>query len=177
MSAKQLIYHGRVIDLFLETVKLPNGAEAALEIVRHPGGAAAVAIDPADRVCLLRQYRHAAGGWVWELPAGKLDPGEAPLATAQRELQEEAATKAGRWAALGQALSSPGVLTEVIHLFLAEELAPAAAATEPHEVIEVHWLPFAEALARAAGGDITDAKTVIGLFRADRLRRAGAGRA
>src|SRR5581483_457414 len=122
MDKKQLVYHGRVIDLLLETVKLPNGAEATLEIVKHPGGAAAVAVDADGRVCLLRQYRHAARGWVWELPAGKLDPGEGPLATAQRELQEEAAAQAARWTALGEVLSSPGVFTEVVHLFLAEEI-------------------------------------------------------
>lgn len=175
MDKNELLYRGRVIDLFRETVTLPNGAEAELEIVRHPGGAAAVAVDDAGRVCLLRQYRHAAAGWVWELPAGRLDPDEAPLAAAQRELQEEAAVRAARWQPLGGVLSSPGVFTEVIHLFLAQTLSPAAGGTEDHEVIEVHWVPLEEALARAANGDINDAKTVIGLFRAQRLVRDAGG--
>lgn len=169
MDKKQLVYHGRVIDLFLETVKLPNGAEAELEIVRHPGGAAAVAIDADGRVCLLRQYRHAARGWVWELPAGRLEPRETPLTTAQRELQEEAGIQAAHWASLGSILTSPGIFTEVIHVFLAQGLSAIAGGTDAHEVIEVHWVTLNEALARATAGDISDAKTVIGLFRAERL--------
>lgn len=161
------IYQGRIVRLDLEEVRLPNGVTAELEIVHHPGGAAAVALDERLNVCLLRQYRHAAGGWLWELPAGKLDPGEAPLATASRELEEEAGLRAARWEPLGRMLSSPGVFTEVIHLFLARKLTPVPTATETHELIEVHWLPFAEALDRARRGEIVDAKTVVGLFRAE----------
>ena len=97
MTDKQKkLYQGKVIELYLEQVILPNGVPAELEIVRHPGGAAVVAIDIENRICLLRQYRYAAGGWIWELPAGKLDPGEAPLVTAQRELEEEAGLCAQR---------------------------------------------------------------------------------
>lgn len=164
-----LVYRGKIVDLFLEKVTLPNGATAELEIVRHPGGAAVVAVDPENRVCLLRQYRHAAGGWLWELPAGKLDPGEPPLTAAQRELQEEAGVRADRWEPLGKIISSPGVFTEVVHLFLARDLARVAANAEAHEVFEVHWVPFAEALAQARTDAILDAKTLAGLFRAERL--------
>jgi ADP-ribose pyrophosphatase len=164
-----LVYRGKIIDLSLELVTLPNGAKAELEIVRHPGGAAIVALDPEDRVCLLRQYRHAADGWLWELPAGKLDPGEPPLITAQRELQEEAGLHATRWETLGKIISSPGVFTEVVHLFLARDLSRVPANAEAHEVFEVHWVPFAEALAQARTGAIMDAKTLAGLFRAERL--------
>jgi ADP-ribose pyrophosphatase len=164
-----LVYRGKIVDLFLEQVTLPNGATAELEIVRHPGGAAVVAVDPENRVCLLRQYRHAAGGWLWELPAGKLDPGEPPLTAAQRELQEEAGVRADRWEPLGKIISSPGVFTEVVHLFLARDLARVAANAEAHEVFEVHWVPFVEALAQARTGAILDAKTLAGLFRAERL--------
>src|SRR5512140_2511983 len=99
------IYQGRVLHLTLEDVELPNGARAQLEIAHHPGGAAIVALDSANRVCLLRQYRHAAGGWVTELPAGKIDNREPPLECAQRELAEEAAVQAGRWDSLGDFLS------------------------------------------------------------------------
>lgn len=162
------IYHGKVVDLDLERVTLPNGAEAELEIVRHPGGAAAVALDADRRVCLLRQWRYAAGGWIWELPAGKLDPGEAPGVTVARELREEAGLVAARWSALGSAVSSPGVFTEVVHLFLAQELTQVGARTEAHECLEVHWLPLIEALNRADRNEINDAKTVIGLYRAAR---------
>lgn len=165
-DSETLVYRGKIIDLCVEQVTLPNGAVAELEIVRHPGGAAVVAIDRENRVCLLRQYRHAAGGWLWELPAGKLDPGEAPLATAQRELQEEAGVLASSWEPLGKIVSSPGVFTEVVHLFRARELRDTPAAAEVHEVFEVHWIPFGQALARARTGEITDAKTIAGLFRA-----------
>ena len=166
---KTTVYRGKIIDLYLERVTLPNGAVAELEIVRHPGGAAVVALDNENRVCLLRQYRHAAGGWLWELPAGKLDAGEPPLATAQRELEEEAGLHAGHWQPMGKIISSPGVFTEIVHLFLARNLIHVPANTETHEIIEVHWVPFAEALAWAQADEITDAKTLIGLFRAGKI--------
>ena len=116
-------FAGRVIAVDVERVELPNGALADLEIIRHPGGAAAVAINAAREVCLLRQYRYALGGWLWELPAGKLDGGEQPLRAARRELAEEAGVTAARWTPLGEFVSSPGVFTEVVHLFLATRLA------------------------------------------------------
>lgn len=163
---KTIIYRGKIIELCLENVMLPNGALVELEIVHHPGGAAVVALDRENQVCLLRQYRHAIGGWLWELPAGKLDPGEPPLTTAQRELEEEAGLRATRWESLGKIISSPGVFTEIVYLFLARDLSSVPANTEAHEVLEVHWVPFTEALARAREGEITDAKTLVGLFRA-----------
>lgn len=159
------LYRGKVIDVNRETATLPNGRDCELEIVRHPGGAAALAIDDQQRVCLLRQYRHAAGGWIWELPAGRLEPDEPPLITAQRELEEEAGLRARSWTPLGRLLSSPGVFTEIIHLYLALDLAPVRARPEADECLEVHWVPYAAALARAQDGDIQDAKTVIALFR------------
>jgi 8-oxo-dGTP pyrophosphatase MutT (NUDIX family) len=167
MSDKQrVIYTGKIIRLTLDTVKLPNGSTAELEIMHHPGGAAVVALDAEGRVCLLRQYRHAAGGWLWELPAGKLDNREAPLLCAQRELEEEAGMRAADWQSLGKIVSSPGVFTEVIHLHLARELTAVPLRPEEHEVIEVHWLPWAEALRMAQAGEIEDAKTLAGLLRA-----------
>jgi len=164
--SQRLHFTGRVIRVTTDEVVLPNGHRAELEVVHHPGGAATVAVDAEQRVCLLRQYRYAAGGWVWELPAGKLEPHEPPLATAQRELAEEAGVGARHWASLGICLSSPGVFTEVLHLYLATGIAPAATAHERAEVIEIHWLPFETACKWALVGTITDAKTVVGLLRA-----------
>jgi ADP-ribose pyrophosphatase len=161
------LYSGRVVDLDLEQVALPNGVVAQLEIVRHPGGAAIVVVDAEDRVCLLRQYRHAAGGWLWELPAGRLEPDERPLATAGRELAEEAGVTAARWESLGTIVSSPGVFTEAIHLFLAQDLGPSEAVRDRDEVFEVVWVARDDAVRRALAGDIRDAKTIIGLLRAD----------
>lgn len=168
MSEESIKRHftGRVIQLNVERVKLPNGRIAALEIVHHPGGAAIAAIDAQQRICLLRQYRHAAGDWVWELPAGKIDDGEPPLLTAQRELEEEAGMQAHHWTSLGDYLSSPGVLTEVVHLYLATGLRAVTAKLEDHEVLEVHWVPFADALEKARNGTIRDGKSVVGIFRA-----------
>ena len=165
IEKRSTYFRGRVITVTVDDVILPNGHRTQLELVHHPGGAAVVAIDAQERVCLLRQYRHAAGGWLWELPAGKLEPDEPPLVTAQRELVEEAGVSARHWASLGQVFSSPGVFGEVLHLFLATGLEPAAAAPEPSEVFEVHWKPLDEAFAWAMDGTIQDGKTALGLLR------------
>ena len=159
-------FRGRVITVTTDEVVLPNGHRALLEVVHHPGGAAVVALDSQRRVCLLRQYRYVADGWIWELPAGKLEPGEPPLETAKRELIEEAGVSASHWESLGTALSSPGVFGEVLHLFYASGVEPSTAAHEHAEVIEVHWVPFTEAHEWALNGTIRDAKTIIALARA-----------
>src|SRR5579871_6465427 len=135
-----LQFQGRVISVTTDEVVLPNGHRALLEVVHHPGGAAVVAVDAGQRVCLLRQYRYVAGGWLWELPAGKLEPHEAAVVTAQRELLEEAGVSATEWHDLGTVLSSPGVFGEVLHLYLARGLSTATAAHEHAEVNEVHWV-------------------------------------
>lgn len=166
MDQLETVYRGRIISVEAGQVALPNGGEARYEIVRHPGGAAIVALDEAGQVCLLRQFRPAGGGWIWELPAGRLEPGEAPQLTAQRELREEAGREAGQWESLGSILSSPGVFAETIHLFFARGLATVPQQLEHYEVIEVHWVPLAEAVRRALAGELNDAKTVIGLLRA-----------
>jgi 8-oxo-dGTP pyrophosphatase MutT (NUDIX family) len=177
MSAENVttVFRGRVITVNVETVVLPNGHRTALEIVHHPGGAAVVALDERHRVCVLRQFRHAAQGWVWELPAGKLEPPEPPLVTAQRELVEEAGVSASEWQPLGHYLSSPGVFTEVIHLFLARGIVPARAAPEAAEVFEVHWIDLAEAARRAGAGEFEDGKTALGLLRTWYAVHGGAG--
>lgn len=154
------------MDLGVEPVTLPDGRTFALEVVRHPGGAAAVALDGVGRVCLLRQYRHAGGGWLWEVPAGKIDPGEAPAETARRELAEEAGVVAERWDGLGSILTTPGFCDEVIHLYLARDLTSVKARPGVHEVLEVHWMPLTTAWEWARDGEIRDAKTVAALFRA-----------
>jgi 8-oxo-dGTP pyrophosphatase MutT (NUDIX family) len=159
------VFKGRVLTLNVETVTLPNGRVAELEIAHHPGGAAVVAVDAAGRVCLLRQFRHAADGWIVELPAGKLDGGEPPLDCARRELTEEAGVTARRWDRLGEFLSSPGVLTEVIHVYLARELEVAQATPGEHEVLEIEWVALEQALQMASSGHgLRDGKTLIGLL-------------
>jgi 8-oxo-dGTP pyrophosphatase MutT (NUDIX family) len=165
------IFAGRVIQVSVDTVDLPNGRRVPLELVRHPGGAAAVAIDDRNRICLLRQFRHAAGGFIHELPAGKLEPGESPESTVRRELVEEAGTAASDWESLGAYWSSPGVFTEVIHLYLATGLSAAAGNAEADEVIQVEWWPLETAVEKALSGELTDAKTIIGILRAAARRK------
>jgi len=165
-GARRPMFQGKIIDVGVERVRLPNGRCIDLEVIRHPGGAAAVAIDDRRRVCLLRQYRHVAGGWLWELPAGKIDPGEGPAATAERELAEEAGLVAATWDSLGRLHSSPGVFAEVIHLYLARGLSEVDLGHGADEVIEVHWIALDQVLEWCLNGTITDAKTLVGLYRA-----------
>jgi 8-oxo-dGTP pyrophosphatase MutT (NUDIX family) len=159
-------YQGRIIRVTVDDVILPNGKQAALEVVHHPGGAAIVALNDLKQICLLRQYRYVAGGWIWELPAGKLEPDEPPEVTARRELTEEAAVVAADWVSLGSLLSSPGVFSEVIHLYLAQGLSAARSRLEDSEVLEVHWVSFSQACDMALAGELRDAKTIIGVLRA-----------
>jgi 8-oxo-dGTP pyrophosphatase MutT (NUDIX family) len=161
------LFEGRVVRLGIESLTLPNGVALELEIVRHPGGAAVVALDEHQRVCLLRQYRHAAGGWLWELPAGKLEKEEDPQTTAARELAEEAGVRAAQWWKLGSVLMTPGFCDETVHLYLVEQLSAVTTRPERHELIEIHWIPFARAIKQVRAGIIHDAKTMLGLLLAE----------
>lgn len=165
MSIRE-IYKGRVIRVTVDQVELPNGVKSELEVVHHPGGSAIVAINDRQEVCLLEQYRYVTGGWMWELPAGKHEPGDAPEVTAKKELQEEAGVVASQWQSLESVYSSPGVFAEVIHLYLAQGLSTVTTAHESEEVIKIHWLSMQEACEWALNGKLTDAKTIIGLLRA-----------
>jgi len=162
---RRQVYRGRIVDLGIERATLPNGVEMELEVIRHPGAAAVVAVDAADRVTLIRQFRHAAGGFVWELPAGVLDhPGETPEACAGRELLEETGLRAGRLARLTTILTTPGFTDERIHLFLAQDLQEGPHAPEDDEVIaEIARTPLRDALVMVRRGDIVDSKTICGL--------------
>jgi 8-oxo-dGTP pyrophosphatase MutT (NUDIX family) len=160
------IYTGRVVTLNVEHVTLPNGTSVDLEVVRHPGAAAVAAVDADGCVVLISQYRYAAGGFVWELPAGVLDhPGEPPIDCAARELREETGLGAQRFTALGCIMPTCGYSDERIHLFLAEGLRDGMHAQEHDEVIrEIRRVPLRDALGMARAGEVVDAKTVAGLF-------------
>lgn len=163
-------WRGRIIEVTSEEVVLPDGRRTEFDVVRHPGGAAVVALNDHDEVCLLRQFRHVAGEWLWELPAGRRDGVEEPLFTAQRELAEEAGLSAATWSPLGRIISSPGVFTEIVYLFQAQQLTHQTPKHETEEYIELHWVKLDIALKWAGNGHIYDAKTIIGLFRAHRAR-------
>jgi ADP-ribose pyrophosphatase len=160
------IYQGRVLRVTVEEVRLPNDHVATLEMVHHPGGAAVVALDDDGRICLVRQYRHAVRDYIWEIPAGKIDNKDAPLVTAKRELEEEAGRQATQWHSLGEYLSSPGFLTEVVHLFFATGLKTVQNNLEASEVLEAHWLPFEQTLEMAQTGELRDGKSLAALLRA-----------
>lgn len=164
--ASRHVHSGRIIDVSIERLLYNNGREYDLDFVRHPGAAAVVAVDTADRVCLVRQYRHGVTDFLWEIPAGKLDPGEAPQVCAVRELAEETGVSAKRWTSLGQFLPAPGIFTEVIHLYLARDLVVGAAAPDADEELELQWLPIADAIGMVLRGEWNDGKTALGLWRA-----------
>ena len=166
MPSIEHIYKGSIVDLRREPATLPNGVTVMLEMVRHPGASAVVALDESDRVTLVHQYRHAAGGFIWEIPAGKLDPGEAPEACARRELREEAGLDAGELTRLGVVLTAPGFCDERIHLFLARQLTPVPQQLESDEVLTVERVELGEALAMIRSGALQDAKSIAGLYHA-----------
>ncbi len=166
------IHRGKVVHLFVDTVTLPNGHVTELEMIRPPGAAAVVPFLDPDTILLVRQWRHAAGGWLVELPAGKLDAGEAPEACARRETEEETGHRVGRLERLGAILTTPGFTDEIIHLFAGYDLVPTQASLEPDEALTVLRVPFADALAQVERGEITDAKTMSALLLAARRRGA-----
>jgi ADP-ribose pyrophosphatase len=162
------IKRGFEVRVATEVVTLRNGCSVALDIVRHPGAAAVVPFVSEREVLLIRQYRHAAGGSLLEVPAGKLDAGEAPEACARRELEEEAGQRAGRLEALGWIWTTPGFCDERIFLFAAFELSPAARRPDDDEVIDVVRLPLDAALDLVWRGELTDAKSALALIHAAR---------
>jgi ADP-ribose pyrophosphatase len=177
----ETVYEGRVITLVKDTVAMPGGGESVREVVRHPGAVAVVAIDDDERVVLLRQFRHPVGGYMWELPAGLRDAdGEAPLATAQRELAEEVQLGAERWSLLTTIYSTPGFCDEQVIIYLAEglsEVSMPAGFTVEHEELDmtVERVPLAAAVQRVFDGDIRNASAVVGLL-AVAQARAGSPR-
>lgn len=163
LRSRREIHAGRVGRFGLEEVELPNGAVVTLEILRHPGAAAVVPVHPDGSVTLIRQHRHAAGGLIWEIPAGKLEPGEAPEVCAARELAEEAGLT-GTLTPLLPLWTTPAFTDEVIHLYVARDLDPVPLALEADEVIEPVRFTAAEVRGMIARGEIRDGKTLVGLL-------------
>jgi ADP-ribose pyrophosphatase len=158
------VHRGRVFDLYADRLATPGGATVRMEVVRHPGAAAIVAVDDDGCVLLLHQYRYALDRRIWEIPAGTMEPGESPMACARRELSEEAGVAAGRWEALGELTPLPGYSDEILHLFRAGGLAPTPRRLDEDEFADVHRFPLDRALHMVRTGEITDGKTVAGLF-------------
>jgi ADP-ribose pyrophosphatase len=171
-SAKVLkrrgIFTGRIVNLSVERVLLPNGSTTDVEIVRHSGAVAVVAVDDHDQVLLVRQYRHAIGEWLLEIPAGRLEPDEDPLECVVRELEEETGFRPGKIESLGRIWPTPGFSDEKIWLFLASKLEAGQQELEEDEVLTVVRMPWLEALAAARDGRICDGKSISALLRAEK---------
>ncbi|HWC50074.1 MAG TPA: NUDIX hydrolase [Nitrospira sp.] len=157
------IFNGKVITLNIDTVTLPNGVTIDLEIVRHPGAAAVVPLKDNETVILIKQFRHAAGGFIYEIPAGKLHPGEDPRDCAVRELEEEIGYRAGNLTLLSSIFTAPGFTDEVIHIYRATELSRGRQNLDRDEVLEVVEVSLQEAIEMMPAGKIRDAKTMVGL--------------
>jgi ADP-ribose pyrophosphatase len=160
---RKTVFRGKVVRLYVDRVKLPNGQEAEREVIEHSGAVGMVAVDDEGWTYLVRQFRHAAGQELIEIPAGKLSPGEEPFETAQRELMEEIGFKAHDWLELSSFYTSPGFTNEMLYLYLARQLEGAQAKPDEDEFLEVIHLPLSEALAMVSGDRIRDAKSVAGL--------------
>jgi len=158
------IYNGKIFDVVLEKVSLPNGAIKNREVVRHPGAAAMVPLLDDGKVVLIKQYRHAVGEFLWEIPAGTLEPPEEPVECARRELVEETGYEASSFDKLAEILPAPGYTDEHIHIFLATGLRSVKQKLEDDEVLGIQPTPFDTALEMIMKGEIQDAKTIAGLL-------------
>jgi len=157
-------FAGRIFDVRRDTLRLADGREQRLDIVAHAGSVAILACPDAAHFVLVRQYRHPARAWLWELPAGKAEPGESPLAGAARELAEETGYRAGRLREIASFYMTPGFCDERLHLVLADELTAGERRLDEDEEIDVRVVALDEAEAMAARGEIVDAKTLLGLL-------------
>jgi len=162
------VYSGRVLNLDIDTVSFPDGATGELEMVRHSGASAVVPVFTASaadpEILLIRQFRHAADGPIWEIPAGRLDPGETPEACAARELTEETGEHAGRLTRLATFYTTPGFTDERIHLFVARDLVRGEHRREADEFIETRRISLSRALEMIRTGEIVDGKTIVALL-------------
>jgi ADP-ribose pyrophosphatase len=171
LTHSDLIHQGRIIRLERHTVEFPDGSAGELDVVRHPGASAVVPLldDPGStdpRVLLLRHFRHAAGGWLWEIPAGRLDAGERehPERCAHRELREETGYTAETMTRLLSIVTTPGFSDEIIHLYMAAGLTRGQHAREADEFMELHEVPLSNVRKMIQNNEITDAKTLVGLL-------------
>jgi ADP-ribose pyrophosphatase len=179
LVSSEVLRRSRILEFRIDTIESADGHRSTRDIAGHPGGVCVVAIDPDDRVLFVRQWRHAIGGPLLEIPAGTLDRQadgsiEEHAGAAARELEEETGARAGSWRYLGAFYTAPGFTSELMHLYLATELTAAdGTVLEPDEDerLELRRIPFAEALGMAERGELRDAKSQVGIFWVARLRK------
>ena len=174
VNSRSTLHQGRVFNLIKENYTLENGVTSDMDFIQHPGAAAMVPMLNNQEVVLIKQYRHAIREFIWEIPAGTLDPNESPLNCARRELIEEIGYSATDWHQLGTITPLPGCSDEHIHIFLASDLKPEEQQLDDDEMINVHKINLSEALQMILAGEISDGKTISGLFLATQwLNRNG----
>jgi ADP-ribose pyrophosphatase len=162
--SSERVYTGRLLKIDKDKVELPNGRTTDLEMVRHPGASAIVPFVTDDEILLIRQFRYATGGFIYEVPAGTLHKGEAPEECARREIQEEVGHRAGTLVPLGSILTTPGFTDEIIHLYAAHDLSPVPQNLDHDEVLTVERMPFVQAIEMVRDGRIKDAKSICALL-------------
>ncbi|MGB9791179.1 MAG: NUDIX domain-containing protein [Thermacetogeniaceae bacterium] len=162
--ASKDVFKGRIIKVRVDTVLLPDGNTATREVVEHPGAVVILAINDRDEIIMVRQYRHATGEVLLELPAGKRDPNENPLICAQRELEEETGYSAREWHIPFSFYTSPGFCNELLYFVVAKGLVKGESHPDGEEFLEVLKVPVEEARRMVASGEIKDAKTILGIL-------------
>ena len=168
VNTRVTAYRGRVFQLVTENITLANGISLNIDVIRHPGAAAIIPFIRSDTVLLIKQYRHAVGDYIWEIPAGTLDLGETPIACAKRELIEETGYSGNQWQKLGEITPVPGYSDERIFIFLSTGLVHAKQKLDEDEMLDVHEVKFNDAINMIYNGEIQDSKTICGLFLAKR---------
>lgn len=163
--SREYKFHGKIVNLRVDTVSTPEGNTALREIVEHPGGVGIVALDNDRNVYMEWQYRRPFDDLVYEIPAGKRDSGEEPIVCAKRELEEEIGLCAESWVYLGVSYASPGFCTEGLHLFLATGLCKGEMHRDQDEVLVIEKVPLSELVDKAMTGEIKDGKTLIGILK------------
>ena len=157
-------YHGKIVTLHVDTVRQSTGIKTLREVVRHPGGVAAIPVLDDSRLLLIRQFRYPIGKYIYEIPAGKLDTGQPPLETIAKELEEETGYRAGTLKHECSFYTTPGISDELIHLFTARDLTPCAQQLEEGEHITLEALTMEECLDKIRSGEIKDGKTILGIL-------------